>query len=184
MDNLKYLIKQKYGSVVKFATDAMGMKYETFNYNVRKKSFDYKQIKKLLDILGIKFEDLQEFQPVKAQTETQSTTGDNLEKNQLMNEPIDFGRTNSAEELLGKTPAANAPRLSQKKLIPPPTTLKPNPPLKKQPVIVKPEPEILAGSLQEGENLADFMRRQAAAHTDDDGEAPPGFLEDNPMKVH
>lgn len=60
MQNTLLLIRQKvgHGNVREWINKEFGMDYRTFIYQVREETMRYKDIKKLLSLLDIKFEDL------------------------------------------------------------------------------------------------------------------------------
>lgn len=59
MDNITKLIKTRYGPVIKFVDEFMGMKYRVFRYKVKTHSMNYDELCIILKALDIKFEDLQ-----------------------------------------------------------------------------------------------------------------------------
>jgi hypothetical protein len=66
MDNLGRLIKTRYGSIEKFATDVMGIPYANLHYKMRTKSFKYTELKLIIKELDIAFDDLKEDAPIES----------------------------------------------------------------------------------------------------------------------
>lgn len=58
MLNVNIIVKQKYGRLLKFLQE-YGMEYGTWNYKVRTGGFSFLEMKKLLVMLDVKFEDLE-----------------------------------------------------------------------------------------------------------------------------
>jgi len=64
MDNLIKIIKLRGYKVADFARKILGQEYRTFKTQVDKKTMRYKDIKIVLKVLGINFEDLEgKFEP-------------------------------------------------------------------------------------------------------------------------
>jgi hypothetical protein len=64
MKNTILLIKEKKGkgNVVKFVEDEFKMNYRTFVHQIQKGTMRYRDIVRLIDLLGIKFEDLKDYE--------------------------------------------------------------------------------------------------------------------------